>query len=171
MMILITGKNGSGKSAYAERLATFLCNGTLYYIATMLPYGTEGAHRVAKHRAQRAGKGFLTLESPYGVAALAGPGTALLEDASNLLANLLFEQNAPNAKGTALTRILALHDMCQNLIVVSIAGIGTEDIDDEKTLTYISALNELNEELASHADTVVEMQSGLPVLKKGEAPC
>lgn len=171
MMILILGENGSGKSAFAEKLATSICNGKLYYIATMLPYGTEGAHRIAKHRAQREGMGFLTLESPYGVAELAEPDTALLEDVSNLLANLLFEQNAPDAGKAALARILALHGTCQNLIAVSIAGIDMEDSNDEKTRAYISSLNQLNAKLSVHVDVVIEMQSGLPVLRKGQAPC
>ena len=71
MMELVTGGSGSGKSAYAEeRICTLhrrLCEERnteipLYYIADMIPYGRETEQKIGKHRQQRAGKGFVTLE-------------------------------------------------------------------------------------------------------------
>ena len=70
MFYLITGGSGSGKSEYAENLARKLGKSTapdteaapLYYIATMRVWDEEGRARVRKHRLQREGKGFLTLE-------------------------------------------------------------------------------------------------------------
>ena len=61
MMILVTGGASSGKSAYAEQLACSL-PGSRYYLAAMKPFGEEGARRIARHRALRAGKGFVTVE-------------------------------------------------------------------------------------------------------------
>ena len=66
MMILVTGGASSGKSAYAEQLACSL-PGSRYYLAAMKPFGEEGARRIARHRALRAGKGFVTVECYEGL--------------------------------------------------------------------------------------------------------
>ena len=58
MMHLVTGASASGKSAYAEDLLVLAKSAEKYYIATMRPWGAEGAARVKKHRAMREGKGF-----------------------------------------------------------------------------------------------------------------
>ena len=65
MITLVTGGSGSGKSAYAESLL-YSCEGIRYYIATMQIYDAEGEKKVERHRKLRAGKGFLTIESPTG---------------------------------------------------------------------------------------------------------
>ena len=65
MLAVITGGSGSGKSEYAESVATSLAKRDglpLYYIATMRPFGAEGMWRVERHRKLRAGKGFETIE-------------------------------------------------------------------------------------------------------------
>ena len=62
----MTGGSGSGKSAYAESLL-YSCEGIRYYIATMQIYDAEGEKKVERHRKLRAGKGFLTIESPMNV--------------------------------------------------------------------------------------------------------
>ena len=171
MTILVIGKNSSGKIAYAERLAASLCRGQLYYIATMLPYGEDGAERVKKHRAQRAGMGFFTLESPYGKAKVSKQDTVLLEDVSNLVANYMFEQKVPDTAAAAIAAIEALRNACNNLILVSISGIDAADGGDENTRAYIAALNGVNEQLANGADVVIEMLSGQPIVQKGALPC
>lgn len=66
MITLVTGGSGSGKSAYAESLL-YSCEGIRYYIATMQIYDAEGEKKVERHRKLRAGKGFLTIESPMNV--------------------------------------------------------------------------------------------------------
>ena len=69
MVALVIGGSGSGKSAWAEELACSLRareGGPLLYLAAMDPAGEEGRRRVERHRALRAGKGFLTLERPLG---------------------------------------------------------------------------------------------------------
>ena len=66
MITLVTGGSGSGKSAYAESLL-YSCQGIRYYIATMQIYDAEGEKKVERHRKLRAGKGFLTIESPMNV--------------------------------------------------------------------------------------------------------
>lgn len=54
---LVIGAAASGKSAYAESLCLGH-DGPRVYLATMEPFGEEGARRIARHRALREGKGF-----------------------------------------------------------------------------------------------------------------
>ena len=92
---LVIGAAASGKSAYAESLCLGH-DGPRVYLATMEPFGEEGARRIARHRALREGKGFSTLERTRDVgAAVSGLPrgcTLLLEDVGNLVANELFAE-------------------------------------------------------------------------------
>jgi adenosylcobinamide kinase/adenosylcobinamide-phosphate guanylyltransferase len=169
--VLIIGPNNSGKSAYAEKLALRLSAGRLTYIATLLPIGEDGAARVAKHRAQRAGMGFITVEAPYADVVPGREDTVLLEDVSNLLANLIFEKRVPAPENAALETLLHLEKACKNLIAVSIGGLNEAEAGDEETANYICALERVNDVLARRSGVVLEMVSGKPVLRKGLLPC
>ena len=64
-MILVIGGSGSGKSAYAEKVA-LECQKEKrhFYLATMHVFGEEGQKKVERHKRMRAGKGFVTIEQP-----------------------------------------------------------------------------------------------------------
>lgn len=62
MIVLVTGGSGCGKSTWAEKLIASLPNENRVYIATMQVYDEESVKRVERHRAQRADKGFRTIE-------------------------------------------------------------------------------------------------------------
>lgn len=165
MLILITGKNGSGKSAFAEALAVQLRE-TRYYIATMLPHGAEGASRVQRHIAQRAGLGFTTLELPYAVgdADVPAEAAALVEDLSNLLANAMFDRGASAAEVLEDIRMLCRRVGC--VIAVNISEFDDGNYNEE-TLRYIRGLKWLNQQLGILADAVIEMDEGRPIFRKG----
>lgn len=99
MMYLIIGGSGSGKSAYAEALLFSLPDaGKKYYIATMQVCDEESRRRVQKHRKQREGKRFYTIEQPVHVSGAltqmdAGKKSAMLECVSNLVANEMFAKD------------------------------------------------------------------------------
>lgn len=99
MMYLIIGGSGSGKSAYAEELLFSLPDaGKKYYIATMQVCDEESRRRVQKHRKQREGKKFYTIEQPVHVSGAltqmdAGKKSAMLECVSNLVANEMFAKD------------------------------------------------------------------------------
>ena len=92
-LILVAGENGSGKSRCAENIVA-QTTGRRYYIATMQPCSEENLRRVEKHRRQRRDLRFTTLELPHrvGAAAVENGSVMLLEDVSNLLANVMFER-------------------------------------------------------------------------------
>ena len=95
-MILITGGSGSGKSEYGEYRVMEEQMPLRFYVACMEVYGEEGRRKVERHRALRAGKGFVTLERPRGLSGLSlkgeGKKAVILECVSNLAANAMFEK-------------------------------------------------------------------------------
>ena len=109
-MILVIGGSGSGKSAYAEKVA-LECQKEKrhFYLATMHVFGEEGQKKVERHKRMRAGKGFVTIEQPTDIMQClpalreAGGGVVLLECMSNLTANELYDE-AGNMNRRAVSR-------------------------------------------------------------------
>lgn len=165
-LILISGANDSGKSRYAERIVARTA-GKRYYIATMRPCSEENLQRIEKHRKQRRGLQFTTLECPHqvGTAAVEKDGVVLLEDVSNLLANAMFECGGDEMSVCA--DIEALLARCRLLIAVTITGLRADGYDGE-TAAYIRALNGLNQRLYDRAAAAVTMKDGAPFAEKGD---
>ncbi|MDE6729480.1 MAG: bifunctional adenosylcobinamide kinase/adenosylcobinamide-phosphate guanylyltransferase [Oscillospiraceae bacterium] len=182
MLILITGGAGSGKSAFAENLTAKLHglqkSGDLYYFATMQVRedDPECQKRIWKHRQQRAGKNFITMETPFLEIPdfsenLRQSGTGLLECMSNLLANLQFDCNFnfnPNLTEQIVQKILQLSACLENLVVIT-NEIFTDRIPEDSSMQeYLRNLGKINCSLANHAEIVIEIQAGMPVIWKGE---
>ncbi len=114
MLKLITGPPDSGKSLKAEKLAVQGGRKNLYYLATMKVMDEEGSDRVKKHRAQREGKGFATIEQPYDIIkaldVIKAPkeSTVLLECLSNLVGNELHD----NPKFEDLRKLISSKKIC-----------------------------------------------------------
>lgn len=160
-LLLILGANSSGKSLYAESIATRYSANPVY-IATMVPQNDENLRRIEKHKAQRSGKNFKVLELPVNISAADVKDTdvVLLEDVSNLMANGMF--TAGKSAEQTLEDIMALCRKCRMLIAVSISGLCSDEYDGE-TKQYIDGLNFLNEHLAKNAASVTEMQNSVAV--------
>lgn len=172
MFTLIIGGAGSGKSAFAERLVQGR-PGPRVYLATLQPYDGECLARIARHRAQRAGKGFTTLErctDLAGAAPLLPPRAAvLLECLGNLTANELYSPQGAGA-GAALAGVLALLPACRDLTVVTNEVFSGGAAYEGDTLHYLRELAQANRALAARADLVVEVVCGLPHVLKGALP-
>ena len=181
MIALVTGGASCGKSAYAERLCTELGDNRVY-LAAMRPFGEEGAARVRKHRAQRAGKGFTTIECYEGLDLILDDGrlegaTALLECLGNVVANEMFDAESPDAppcgsRGERVcVRVVAAFDVlvskCAHVVVVG-NEIGADGIAyPDETREYQSILGRVSQALAARADLVVECVAGIPLELKG----
>ena len=166
MLTLIIGPPDSGKSIRAEKLALERsAPDERIYLATMIPYGEEGRSRVEKHRAQREGKGFRTIETPFdadhALEQIAQPErtTVLLECLSNLVANELFERGTTVEETTAcvLRQIRELQAGCRELVVVS-NRFAREESYDAETLEYIRCMDAVNEAVRQLADEVEEIE-------------
>ena len=167
ILVLISGSNNSGKSIYAEQLIAKTV-GERYYIATMLPCTEDNHRRIEKHRVQRQGLDFDTIECPYqvGNALVSSGGVVLLEDVSNLLANAMFEKGGD--PDSVLHDICVLADRCKILVAVTISDL-KDDGYDEETVAYINGLNIINQKLFDKASVAISMQEGTPVYQKGDA--
>ena len=194
MITLVTGGSGSGKSAYAESLLSS-CEGIRYYIATMQIYDAEGEKKVERHRKLRAGKRFLTIESPINVGkiqfACAGEAeqaqyrqeverkvqgssekkSALLECMSNLTANEMFMKDGMKSEEEVVEKIVSeiqtLSQKLDNLVIVTNNVFEDGVIYDAGTMEYLKALGRINAALARLADRVAEVVVGIPVELKG----
>ncbi len=167
MLTLVIGGSGSGKSAYAERLAGQY-PGKRVYLATMEVYDDESRARIRRHRAQRSHLGMETIEKssdlsdPETLKRIPPDACLLLEDLSNLLANEMF---SPSGGGLEAARqgLLAVEKACAHLIVVTNEVFSGGDRYDSGTLEFMNHLAVLNRDLAARADHVTEVVAGIPV--------
>ena len=103
MTVLVIGTSNSGKSELAERLAMETGDPCRIYLATMKVCDDEAKERVLRHREQRRGRGFETIELMYNICdvldAVEKPSetTILLECVSNLVGNEIYD--SPKGKG------------------------------------------------------------------------
>ena len=173
MMHLVTGASASGKSAYAEDLLARAQSTEKYYIATMRPWGAEGAARVKKHRAMREGKGFQTIEAFHTLENLKFPkaGSLMLECMSNLLANEQFELGGTDEEilGRIRQGIRNLKEQTDDLVIVTNEIFSDGCCYDAETVRYIRLLGNINIWLAEEADFVTEVVYGIPIRQKGES--
>ena len=170
MIYLITGGSGCGKSTWAEKLVESLPAGKRIYIATMQVYDRESEIRVQRHRAQRAGLGFRTVECEKDLAAVqVGTGSVvLLEDLVNLAANEMFDGGDPNRIVPALRN---LAERCRHLIMVTNDLFSDGVIYSSSVQEYLRRLADINRQAAAMADCVIEVVYSIPVALKGEVPC
>ena len=173
MRILLTGGSGCGKSTYAEQLAREL-PAPRYYLATMRPYEAESRAKIARHQAQRADAGFVTIERETDVGGIDFParGTVLLECMCNLLANEMFDDlgNERDVYDAILAEILALEEKCDTLIVVTNEVGSDGGAYGASTARYIETIGRLNGALAARFDAVAELVCGIPLVLKGQLP-
>lgn len=170
MTILLTGGSGCGKSVYAEKLVDAMPFENRFYIATMQVSDEESRRRVARHRAQRANRGFQTIECHKGLGDIDLPdgSVALLEDLPNLLAGEMFDGGDASRIIPDLTRLAA---RCRHLIIVTndifrdgVAYTGTME-------TYLRAMAKINAHAVALADYAAEIVYTIPVPLKGVEPC
>ena len=170
MIYLITGGSGCGKSTWAEKLAESLPAGKRIYIATMHVYDRESEIRVQRHRAQRAGLGFRTIECEKDLASVEADleSAVLLEDLVNLTANEMFDNGDPNRIVPALRN---LAERCCHLIMVTNDLFSDGVIYSSSVQEYLRRLADINRQAAAIADCVIEVVYSIPVALKGEVPC
>lgn len=178
MILVIQGGSGSGKSAYAEQRAMQLAKettGRLYYLATMQVYDQEGRRKVEKHKQQRAGKSFITIEQPgrigEAIYRMEEQAVVLVECLSNLVANEMFDRTGDSEQSLAEDHVtdglVQLADRAAHLILVTNNVFEDGICYEPETNKYIHSLGLVNQRIAAMADEVIEVVAGLPVFWKG----
>ena len=158
MTTLVIGGPASGKSALAEELAVKTGDEKRYYLATMAVCDADGAERVKKHRSQREGKGFVTIESQTDLPGVlpeledAEKAAVLIECVANLVGNEM--QRA----GKVLPGPFA--DELMSEIRFLADEFEKESVEyDDSTRMYVRLLDLVNEKLLEFADVVYDLRN------------
>lgn len=167
---MVIGGSGSGKSEYAESRCVQFGSEKKLYIATMEPFGAEGAARIERHRKLRQGKGFETLEcyTHLEEAEIPQSGTILLECMSNLAANEMFSpQGRPEQmESLILQGVSRLRERAEHVVIVTNEVFSDGIVYDPMTMEYIRHLGVINQRIAQMADEVYEVVHGIPICIK-----
>ena len=173
MIRLVLGNPGSGKSKTAEDIVCAM-DLNKYYVATMQICDEEGKERVSRHKKNREGKGFITLEIPYKIADAktmipdGKDSVILLECMSNLVGNEIYEDDRtsnlckPSSEAAAAIEKLIMDDIrllsesVKELVIVTNEFI--YDGDDEMTRFYTDITDLVNAGLIKLADEVIDVR-------------
>lgn len=175
MIHLIYGGSGSGKSSFAEKLLSAAGGGgaTRCYIATMWPADAEAGQRIARHRAEREHKGFVTIERYTGLDELEIPAASqvLLECLGNWIANEMYAPDGagPNAEAAITRGLDHLAASADNLFVVANDVFRDGVQYPPETEDYRRLAAAVVNALARRSAVVVETVCGIPVYHKGKA--
>ena len=181
MKIFISGGCKNGKSYYAQRLAKKQQNaGALYYIATMNAVDREDDARIARHRQEREGWGFTTIEQGYEIEKILGQcdhdGSFLLDSLTALLANEMFAPKNPalagepiceNAAQKVADGLVRLLDQIPRIVIVSDYIYSDAFLYDPLTEQYRKSLAMLDCLAAKHCDVVLEVSYMQVTIHKG----
>jgi adenosylcobinamide kinase/adenosylcobinamide-phosphate guanylyltransferase len=171
-LILILGGARSGKSAFAQQLASALGSKVLF-VATAEAGDDEMAARIARHRAQRPA-GWRTLEAPRAVGQaiqrLSWPAQVVLLDCLTLLASNVVGALGPPLSVEAAEQALQQEveglleayraDRASWIVVSNEVGWGIVP-DSLLARAYRDALGRANASLAQAADEVYLLVAGL----------
>ena len=181
MIRLVIGTHGSGKSALAENLAMKTGDPFRIYLATMKVLDDEGKERVARHRKQREGKGFVTIEKEYGICDILEriekpmETTLLLECVANLVGNEMYDNPKHGIVADALIdschldngkdeladeiaeEIKKLSEGVHNTILVTNEYEQDAGSYDDETRLYVRLLSMVNERIAKFSDEVFDL--------------
>ncbi len=177
-LILVTGGARSGKSDYALKRAEAI-SGTHYFLATCPVVDSEMDDRIARHKADRQGGIWRTIEEEINLETTIqtlGPDAVCLVDCLTLwVNNLMF---AAEKLGTVFgedemsDRVLNLLRAAENfrgtLICVSNeVGMGVVP-DNVLARRYRDLVGRSNRIIAAAADEVILVSCGLPLFIKNE---
>ena len=164
MRVFISGGCKNGKSTFAQQLAKRReqC-GSLYYVATMIPSDNEDDERINRHRREREGWGFTTVEQPRDIESILTKcdpsGSFLLDSLTALLANEMFspcgdiDLMASEKVGAGLASVLT---QVENIVIVSDYIYSDAVFYDPLTEAYRKSLAALDRLVAEKCDVVLE---------------
>lgn len=163
-VILITGGSRSGKSSYAEQLALSLSDAPVY-LATARIWDDEFRERVRRHK-ERRGPQWTNLEEEKYLSLHDLAGRVVVIDCMTLWAtNFFFDLDSD--VDAALAALKAEFDLFTNqdatfIFVTNEIGMG--GVSDNAVQRHFTDLQGwMNQYVASHADEVILMVSGIPV--------
>ena len=175
MSTFISGGCKNGKSYYAQRIAKS-AGAPLYYIATMIPHDDEDDARILRHRNERDGWGFETLECGADILSCldrADPdGSFLLDSVTALLSNEMFAPDGfhPEAPKKIAAELCEFVRLAPKTVLVSDFIYSDAALYDEWTETYRRGLAHIDCAVAQACDNVLEVVNGQIICFKGVLP-
>lgn len=176
MSTFISGGCKNGKSFYAQRIAK--ASGTpLYYIATMIPHDAEDDARILRHRREREGWGFETLECGSDILTCLdradANGAFLLDSVTALLSNEMFTPAGmnPDAPEKIAQELQTFVARAPGTVLVSDYIYSDANLYDAWTEAYRRGLALIDRALAACCDNVLEVVHGQVIVHKGALPC
>jgi adenosylcobinamide kinase/adenosylcobinamide-phosphate guanylyltransferase len=168
MIHFIIGGARSGKSRYAEKLASD-SRKEVVYVATAQAYDNEMEARIQHHKEQRPDV-WQTFEEPIYIDDVISnynsSSHCILIDCLTLwVTNLLCQNEDVAAYKTILLEALS-HTESDIILVSNETGMGVVPLG-ELTRRYCDEAGWLHQEIAAVADQVVLMVAGIPVVIKG----
>lgn len=185
-LIFITGGARSGKSTFAEQYAVRYAqeaDGYLCYLATSEPEDTEMQQRITLHQRQREKQNWKTIECPIYIASIVDrvseQDIVLLDCLTVLLTNELFSSNLSENDWAStdyqqavskhiLTDILRIQFKAQALIIVSNEVLNEPLSNNAMVNVYSKILGQLHQYLVKNANEAYVIESGIPIMMKGE---
>jgi adenosylcobinamide kinase/adenosylcobinamide-phosphate guanylyltransferase len=147
----------------------------LYYIATMKPVDLEDDERIDRHRRERDGWGFVTVEQPSCIEGILLEcdlsGSFLLDSLTALLAGEMFppggcvDERAALRVENGLSQVI---DGIENIVIVSDYIYSDAFTFDPLTEMYRKSLAALDRVAASRCDVVLEVAYAGVVIHKGK---
>lgn len=170
MIYLITGGERSGKSSYAQNLALQLSNNPIY-VATARKWDSDFQNRIDRHQLERDER-WTNIEKEKHLSEIDFSGKVALIDCVTLWLTNFFVDNKNDvtlslqeAKKEFLS--IANQENVTLIIVTNEIGMGVHAAT-EIGRKFTELQGWMNQFLASNADEVVLMVSGIPVKIKGE---
>ena len=173
MKIFISGGCKNGKSYFAQKIAKIQNKKKLYYVATMNPSDSEDLQRIQKHRQERDGWGFETIEQPKNISnallSLDSESSILLDSLTALLANEMFSKNEIklDAASKICNEIKLVCSKINNIVFVSDYIYSDAFLYDALTEDYRKSLSQIDRTAAKCCDVVIEVVYGNIVFHKG----
>ena len=178
MTVFISGGAKCGKSSLAQDLSVALSKGGKhYYVATLIPSGSEDYDRIRHHLSDREGMGFETVECYRNILdclKIADKnGVFLVDSVTSLIQNSLFpveknyEMDLAGANRCA-DALVAFAKTVRHAVFVSDYIYSDAERYSESTEMYRKCLADIDRRLAKVCDTVVEVSAGQLMIHKGD---
>lgn len=184
MLTFVSGGVRSGKSSFAERLlvdGALKTGGRLVYIASGRAVDEEMQERIERHKADRAGESWLTIEQPvslHDVLPFIQEGDFVLWDClTTWLANEMYEEvehtycvHVENCMRDKIERLMetvaAITAKASQFVIVSNEVLDELPSVYEETRMYCEWIGLLHQQLVALADTAIEMDAGMALYWK-----
>ncbi|MEQ8365197.1 MAG: bifunctional adenosylcobinamide kinase/adenosylcobinamide-phosphate guanylyltransferase [Roseicyclus sp.] len=168
LLTLVIGGAASGKSAFAEKMVR-QSGLAKTYVATAEAFDDEMREKIARHRADRSGQGWRTVEAPRhltrALTTLDTDEVALVDCITLWLTNLMLDETPWQDALDILCDVL--EHTATPIVLVSNDVSGGVIPENALARAFQVAQGRTNQRLASQADLVVHVTAGLPRVLKG----